>query len=42
MNMRWIACATNRKVILETPDAGVAVKRVGLSPAQPHSKSYGR
>ena len=39
---RAIAGRTSRKVILETPDAGVAVKRLGLSPAQPHSKSYGR
>ena len=39
---RTIAGRTSRKVKLETADAGVAAKRVGLSPSQPHSKSYGR
>jgi hypothetical protein len=39
---RSISGATSRKVKLETPDAGVATKRVALSPSQPHSKSYGR
>jgi hypothetical protein len=39
---RTIAGKTSRKVILETTDAGVAPKRVALSPSQPHSKSYGR
>ena len=39
---RTIAGRTSGKVKLETTDAGVAAKRVGLSPSQPHSKSYGR
>lgn len=39
---RTIAGRTSGKVILETANAGVAVKRLGLSPSQPHSKSYGR
>lgn len=39
---RTIAGRTSRKVKPETADAGVAAKRVGLSPSQPHSKSYGR